>query len=173
MAAAFPLVLLLALALQAGGTAPGPADQTQTSTSPPVDGRRTPGRQPTYPEAVLQTNRDAVEAPPPESFPVDQVPLTDRWRLIETLGVHSRWFDPYRQNTLKGDRPILGTSDWFMVLSGLSDSVLEPRSFPVPVGVQTTSQPGSLDTFGRSGSLVASQTLLGRCWTVVTGDLNY
>jgi hypothetical protein len=30
----------------------------------------------------------------------DQLPLPDRWRLIETLGVvKERWFDPYHQNT--------------------------------------------------------------------------
>ena len=45
-------------------------------------------------------------------------------------------------------------------LSGVSDTVLEPRSFPIPVGNQTTSRQGSLDTFGRTSSFVASQTII-------------
>jgi len=94
--------------------------------------------------------------------------------------------DPYHQNVLKGDRPIclsteeeqrrrkeegiprcatpaflgLKHEDWFFVLTGISDSVFEPRSFPTPQGVQTTSRPGSLDVFGRAQSIVASQTFI-------------
>ena len=39
-------------------------------------------------------------------FPSDFVPLPDRWRLVEALGVNERWYDPYNQNTLKGDLPV-------------------------------------------------------------------
>jgi hypothetical protein len=50
--------------------------------------------------------------PPPEAFPADQIPLPDRWRIIETLGIaRERWFDPYNQNTYKGDRPICINSE--------------------------------------------------------------
>ena len=85
--------------------------------------------------------------------------------------------DPYNQNTLKGDRPIcdpadesearrrslgcrahrlLGLTgpDWFFVASAISDTVIEPRTFPIPVGVQTTQRPGSIDVFGDNRSLV-------------------
>ena len=59
------------------------------------------------PDAVTQNNPGAVRAPPPEAFPTDQIPVPDRWRLIESLGlVKQRWFDPYNQNTFKGDRPL-------------------------------------------------------------------
>jgi hypothetical protein len=142
-----------------------PASRAQDPTPKPTDapapdGRRRPGRQPTYPERAVQVNPGAVEAPPPDAFPTDHIPVTDRWRVVETLGVHARWFDPYNQNTLKGDRPIRGTQDWFFVLNAISDTVIEPRSFPVPVGVQTTQHPGSLDTFGRTNSFIGSQTLV-------------
>ena len=65
---------------------------------------------------------------------------------------------------LKGDRPLkhfpLGKGqDWFVALSAVSDTVVEPRSFPTPVGVQTTSGPGSNDVFGRASSLLLSQTV--------------
>jgi hypothetical protein len=54
----------------------------------------------------------------------------------------------------------LSEDDWFLALTGVSDTVLEPRTFPIPVGVQTTSRPGSIDVFGRSRSVVAAQTFL-------------
>jgi hypothetical protein len=128
--------------------------------SPPEE-RRRPGPVETLPPAEApQHNPNAVSAPPPEAFPTDQLPVPDRWRLIEAVGVHSRWFDPYNQNTLKGDRPIKGTRDWFFTLEGVSDTVIEPRSFPLPVGSQTTTRPGSNDNFGRATSFVGSQTVI-------------
>jgi hypothetical protein len=136
-----------------------------------IDGRRRPGYEAPLPEAVTQDNPGAVRAPPPEAFPVDQVPIPDRWRLIESLGVvKERWFDPYNQNTLKGDRPInrekvkwlpIKGDDWFFVANAVSDTVVEPRTFPIPVGVQTTERPGSIDVFGKDASYVLSQTFIG------------
>ncbi|MDF0543135.1 hypothetical protein PX699_12335 [Sphingobium sp. H39-3-25] len=136
-----------------------------------INGRRRPGFEKELPEAVTQTNAGAITAPPPEAFPTDQVPIPDRWRLIESLGVvKERWFDPYNQNTLKGDRPIdraklpwlpIKGDDWFFVVNAVSDTVLEPRTFPIPVGVQTTERPGSLDVFGKDASYVLSQTFIG------------
>jgi len=135
-----------------------------------IEGRRRPGFERSLPERVTQDNPGAVSAPPPQAFPVDQIPIPDRWRLIESLGVvKERWFDPYNQNTYKGDRPInpekvkwlpIKGEDWFFVLNAVSDTVLEPRTFPIPVGVQTTQRPGSIDVFGKNASLVASQTFI-------------
>jgi hypothetical protein len=148
-------------------TAPA-ADPAQDQS---IDGRRRPGFEKALPDAVTQTNAGAIIAPPPEAFPTDQVPIPDRWRLIESLGVvKERWFDPYNQNTLKGDRPIdraklpwlpIKGDDWFFVVNAVSDTVLEPRTFPIPVGVQTTERPGSLDVFGKDASYVLSQTFIG------------
>ena len=50
--------------------------------------------------------------------------------------------------------PIHG-DDWFFTVSAVSDTVLEPRTFPIPVGVQTTERPQSLDVFGKDASYVA------------------
>ncbi|MET0239346.1 MAG: hypothetical protein ABW184_05555, partial [Sphingobium sp.] len=85
-----------------------PADwEASIGEDAPLDGRRRPGFNQPLPEAVTQDNRGAIRPPPPEAFPTDQIPLPDRWRLIETLGlVKERWFDPYHQNTYKGDRPL-------------------------------------------------------------------
>ena len=157
------------------------APQQRPDQVPEEDGRRRPGvPQRELEEPVVQDNPGAVRSPPPEAFPTDQVPVPDRWRLIESLGVvRERWFDPYGQNTLKGDRPLcvgeerprswdcrlarvlgLRHDDWFLVANAVSDTVIEPRTFPIPVGVQTTQRPGALDVFGRSESLVLAQTFI-------------
>lgn len=146
--------LQAAPALAQEETAPA-ADETEL-----LEGRDRPGQRPDLPEPVIQENPGAVSAPPPEAFPVDQFPIPDRWRLVESIGVRERWWDPYNQNTLKGDRPLPGTHDLFLSLTGISDTVIEPRSFPIPVGVQTTEEPGSLDIFGRTESLVLAQTFI-------------
>jgi hypothetical protein len=151
-----------------------------------LEGRRKPGYQAPLPEQVTQDNPGAIRPPPPEAFPGDQFPVPDRWRILTGLcpakgadqsiytlfgGLRSvcrSKADPYHQNILKGDlalpegkRPgFLKGDDWFLALSATSDTVLEPRTFPIPVGVQTTQRPGSLDVFGKDTSLVASQTFI-------------
>lgn len=145
-------------------TAPGDVDPES------VDGRRRPGYNERLPDRLSQDNIGAVRAPPPEAFPADQVPIPDRWRLIQSLGVvKERWFDPYNQNTYKGDRPInpekvkwlpITGEDWFFVLNAISDTVVEPRTFPIPVGIQYPQRPGSNDVFGRNVSQVYSQSFI-------------
>ncbi|MEA2999640.1 MAG: hypothetical protein QOK17_1473 [Sphingomonadales bacterium] len=159
-----------------------------TPETAPLPGRRRPG----VPQRVLeppvsQDNPGALRAPPPEAFPTDQIPVPDRWRLIQSLGmVKERWLDPYNQNTYKADRPLclptdeeqtrrraegkpkcrtprflgLEGHDWFLNLSAVSDSVIEPRTFPIPVGVQTTERPGEVDVFGKNDSLALAQTFI-------------
>lgn len=151
-----------------------------------IDGRRRPGVQKSLPDLVTQNNPGAVSAPPPEAFPTDEFPVPDRWRIMQSLcpakggdqaiytlfgalrnNCHST-LNPYNQNVLKGDKPIpadkkpgfLKGDDWFFVVNAISDTVIEPRSFPIPVGVQTTDRPNSLDVFGRSGSEVYAQTFI-------------
>ena len=166
------LSLLASAAAQPSPTEAQPQQTQQAPESTPEDvllpGRRRPNREQRELEPpVTQTNPGAIRAPPPEAFPTDQIPVPDRWRLIESLGlVRERWFDPYNQNTLKGDRPIktpnflLKEHDWFFSLSAVSDTVIEPRTFPIPVGVQTTQRPGSNDVFGRNDSLLLAQTFI-------------
>ena len=86
--------------------------------------------------------------------------LPDRWRIVESIGVNERWWDPYNQNTLKGDRPILGSKDLFFAFGLVSDTVVEPRTFPIPVGVQTTGDAGQYDLHGDGQSNIFSQTII-------------
>lgn len=76
--------------------------------------------------------------------------------------------DPFHHSLLKGDRPLakgkrpgfLKSDDWFLIAGAVSDTIVEPRSFPIPVGNQTTSDPNQIDVFGRSNSLVLAQTFI-------------
>lgn len=188
---AFLLPLLLAQPAQdAAAAAPAPAMEEEAS--PPdvdpqvLDGRRRPGFQSDLPDRLEQDNPGAVRAPPPEAFPTDEIPVPDRWRIMNSLcpakGADQSLFtvfpnlqhvchgklDPYNQNLLKGDLPLvegkrpgfLKGDDWFFSASAISDTVLEPRTFPIPVGVQTTERPQSLDVFGKDASYVFSQTVI-------------
>jgi hypothetical protein len=161
-----------ATAKQADQQMPSPdtAPPGTDADDPLLSGRKRPGYQKRLPGKVTQDNEGAVRPPPPEAFPSGEFPVPDRWRLVESLNlVKERWFDPYHQNTLKGDRPIdrekvpwlpIKGDDWFFVASAVSDTVIEPRTFPIPVGVQTTQAPGNLDVFGKDSSQVYAQTFI-------------
>lgn len=74
--------------------------------------------------------------------------VPDRWRLISNLGLMpDQLANPYTQNTLKGDKPIRG-HDEFLVVSLISDTVLEPRRVPTPVAPQATDGGGASGIFG-------------------------
>lgn len=94
------------------------------------------------------------------NLPHPVVPVPDRYRIVEAIGVNERWFDPYNQNTLKGDRPILGTNDWFFSLGIISDTVYEPRRLPTPVSPTTSRNAGALDVFGGRDQTIFSETLI-------------
>ena len=105
---------------------------------------------------------DAVATPLPPGEKVF-LPVPDRWNLPlpewDRYGergdypyVSGHWWDPYNQNRLKGDYPILGKRTFF-TFTGVSDSLLEGRDLPVPSGV-STERPGSERFFGRGGIYV-------------------
>ncbi len=154
---------------------PGEQPRDWEQDIPPVDpeiieGRERPGYTAPLPERIEQRNEGAIRPPPPEAFPTNQIPIPDRWRLIQSLGlVKENILDPYNQNTYKGDRPInrakvpwlpIKGDDWFFVANLISDTVYEPRTFPIPVGVQTTEDPDRNDVFGNDFSQVFSQTFI-------------
>lgn len=87
-------------------------------------------------------------------------PVPDRWRIVDTLGYESNLWDPYSgNNPLKADRPVIG-KDWFFNLSVISDTVLEPRTIPTPVGSAVTRRPGSLDVIGKGEQYLFNQNVI-------------
>lgn len=98
----------------------------------------------------------------------DVVPVPDRWRILEGLGIKGKWYDPYNNNVLKGDKPVYG-EDWFVQLNLISDTVAEPRAFPVPVGFASTSRPGTNDLFGKPDQFVFSQSVITNL-TLIKGN---
>lgn len=100
----------------------------------------------------------AIE-PPANDLVRESISVPDRWRLIEALGVSKdNWLDPYNYNTLKADQPIHG--DWFLNLSAVSDTVVEARGIPTPVGPQTSNNSSSLNVFGSGDQLILNENLI-------------
>ncbi len=87
--------------------------------------------------------------------------MPDRWRLVSLLGLaRENTLDPYHGNNwLKGDRPAFG-DDWFLSLTGISDTLVEPRRVPTPRAAPATESPGDLDQIGDGEQLVLAQTFL-------------
>ncbi|MDO8863511.1 hypothetical protein Q6D67_17565 [Haliea sp. E1-2-M8] len=108
------------------------------------------------PRTVLPRRYSSIPRPTAEQY-VELVPIPDRWRIVDSLGYEDKWWDPYNQNTIKGDKPI--HDDWFFNVTAISDSVLELRQVPTPVGGQGTGGPGSLDVLGATDQYLFNQNL--------------
>ena len=91
----------------------------------------------------------------------DFIRVRDRWRIGypswqryapdypgEYPYVRGRGLDPYDQNVLKGDLPIIG-QDIFFILTAISETPLEFRALPTPSGV-SAEDPGSEEFFGEN-----------------------
>ena len=112
--------------------------------------------------AVLPSIDPDQVAPPQAHLPRESVSIPDRWRLMQSLGFKFPWYDPYNQNRLKGDLPVLqqyGT-DLFFNLGLVSDSTLELRRLPTPVANQIGIAPGANDLFGRGQQAVMVQNII-------------
>ena len=107
--------------------------------------------------------------PSPIDTSPDFVPIPDRWRLglpnwnryerpIEAPYVPGRWWDPYNQNVLKGDFPILG-QNIFISLSAIADTLFEARRVPTASGV-SSANPDSADVFGNGDQLLLNHNFI-------------
>jgi len=119
--------------------------------------RRRPGRPEQQRRELPPIDPNAV-APPSRALPRETIPVPDRWRIVESIGVKDNWLDPYNQNTLKADRPLF--NDWFINLAAISDTVYELRALPTPVGFQSSERAGSVDLFGREDQSIFNQNLI-------------
>ena len=82
------------------------------------------------------------------------LPLPDRWRI----GYSGSWWDPYHQNPLKGDYPIIGQRTFF-IFTGVTDAVVESQALPTPQGASRVA-PGSGAFFGNGQQLGLSDTVI-------------
>jgi hypothetical protein len=102
------------------------------------------------------------------------VPLEDRWRIgpqaWDRYGRRSatvddypfdagRYWDPYHQNVLKGDYPIIGNHT-FLSLSAASITTVERRSVPTATTpFESTRRPNSEEFFGRGAQFFFNHDL--------------
>jgi len=90
----------------------------------------------------------------------DFVPVTDRWRLPfptwqrypadlegEYPFIPNRGLNPYEQNVLKGDLPVIGNNT-FIIVTAIAEFPFEFRTTPTPPGV-STNEPGGEQFFGQ------------------------
>jgi hypothetical protein len=177
---ALPALRYSALALALASVAPSASAQAATDNLPsllelldvmpaptydPFDSpvpRRRPGHPVPEPSEFPIINPDAVNP-----APIDQVgefiPVPDRWRIMESLGFKYPWYDPYNQNQLKADKPINVSAEGklrFLNVNVISDSLLEPRGIPTPVGPQSSTNPGENDVLGRTHQTIFAETVI-------------
>jgi len=138
---------------------PGPESAEPAKPGEPAPSYRRQGRVREEPGMARTPNPPSpVPRPTIEQY-VEAVPMPDRWRIVDALpGYLYTKLDPYNRNTLKGDKPVYG-EDWFFNASIISDSVVEVREVPTPVGGQTTDDPNNIDIFGGADQTVLVQNI--------------
>ena len=159
------------------GLKPAANEDTKLPPDRPGDSaidQRRPGR--SKPLEFFPPPADPGQVPGPlPATPRDLVPVPDRWRIMQALGFRFPLTDAYNQNIVKGDLPIGDdpwfrekfpdlarrlAPDWFFSLGLVSDTLVEARRLPTPVGAQTTGGAGQVDAFGEGRQSTVAQTLV-------------
>ncbi len=108
---------------------------------------------------------DPSQVEPPAPYLVrEEIPIRDRWRLVKALNLLPyNILDPYNPNVIKGDLPVLQDvlgDEWFFNFGAISDTLIEARRLPTPVGAQSTLNAGSNGTFGRGKQYTLAETAI-------------
>ncbi|MCZ4316785.1 hypothetical protein O4H66_25560 [Comamonadaceae bacterium G21597-S1] len=126
-----------------------------------VELRRPQGEPLVYPLPPIDPNQ---VSPPTRADPRISLPVPDRWRIMESLGQTDRWWDPYNINTIKGDKPFESFAawgpDWFLNLGAISDTLMEWRAVPTPVGAQLGRSAGANNVLAGDTQRVTAQTVI-------------
>ena len=180
-ARAFSLMVLFAI--------PALAQEKPYPPEPNRDEEIVPRRAgPSEPEKYFPPPVDPSQVPAPVRLaPRETLPVPDRWRIMQALGFKHPWFDPYDQNVLKGDLPVgddpwfqehfpdlarrMG-SEWFVNFGAVSDTLMEFRRLPTPVGPQTTQRPGEYDVFGQGKQSTVAETFIFSM-SLIKGDTTF
>jgi hypothetical protein len=112
-------------------------------------------------ESGAAANGAGTEAAPQEVPPSE--PIDSRWEIQPPpydLNVKGHWWDPYNQNILKGDYPVIG-DDIFFKVTGASKTVVEGNSAPIPSGVSAQNS-GSFRFFGQADRIIFDEKLVLR-----------
>lgn len=150
------------------------AGQRPASASEPAPSPAAPSTSPTEPPDTTPYDPGPLTTPGFEGvgrghrlrqLPGDDqtLPLPDRWRIgtPDPYVQYRRspgWWDPYNQNVLKGDYPILG-DDVFLIVTAVSDTLLEARRINNPSGTSATN-PDNFAFYGRGDQLFFNQNLI-------------
>ncbi|MGE0102116.1 MAG: hypothetical protein AB7H86_07075 [Blastocatellales bacterium] len=99
--------------------------------------------------------------------------IRDRWRIgipDDPRFARGEIENPYRQNVLKGDYPVIG-DDIFLNIKLASESTVVLRRLPVPSDVSTV-KPGSFEFFGRGRQELFNQNFIFG-FDLFKGDANF
>lgn len=99
--------------------------------------------------------------------------IRDRWRIgipDDPRFAKGEIENPYRQNVLKGDYPVIG-DDIFLNIKLASESTVVLRRLPVPSDVSTV-KPGSFEFFGRGRQEFFNQNFIFG-FDLFKGDANF
>lgn len=124
--------------------------------------------------AVTQPDKEkpATDQPASKEITQDTREVRDRWRIgfpeydrYGDRGARGRdipfkqgsWYNPYDQNVLKGDIPVIG-NDYFLILSGASTTGVELRRTPSATSVSSANE-DSNNFLGRPESFSFNQTI--------------
>jgi hypothetical protein len=136
-------------------------DSIQSAEAPvatPAPPAATPAPAPEMAAATPTPAVVAAAAATPKIFdPEDFKPLPNRWAIAypeDPRFATGKIVDPYNQNILKGDKPIVGNST-FLVVTGEINLPNEFRRVPVGSGV-STANPAELEFFGNGKNGFAS-----------------
>lgn len=177
LAVAMTAVAIAPDAFAQEGLKPAANEDRKLPPDRPADrdiGHRRPGD--SRPLEFFPPPADPSQVPAPlPATPRESLPVPDRWRIMQALGFKFPPTDPYNQNILKGDLPIGDdpwfrerfpdlarrlSPDWFFNLGVVSDTLVEARRLPTPVGAQTTARPGAYDVFGQGKQTTVAETLI-------------
>ncbi len=155
------VAVLGALCMSAFAQTTAPAEKTTEIDEAAIERQRPQGKPLKYELPPIDPKQ---VSPPTPLMPRDSISVPDRWRIMDTLGFKFPWYDPYNHNVYKGDKPYEPFAkwgpDWFLALSVISDSLIEARRLPTPVGAQSSDRPVANDMFGRSRQTVFVETLI-------------
>lgn len=169
-------VFLAAFFFPVSGVATAFAQEPQDASQAKPQDKQAPAQSPAPPKPSEQNQPPNVQLPQdkplgaagpsrdknkPSTEDADFMVIRDRWRIGIPDDPRFKKGDiknPYRQNVLKGDYPIIG-NDIFLNISLASESDFTLRRLPVPQDV-SSQLPGSFEFFGRGRQEVFNQNFI-------------